>query len=1041
MAKKAKKCFPGDPRFSGWISPSSEDISALPRNAWLSTLLLDCILQRSAPPVDVTSTDTFHIGSLGTRTYIQSCNDLITYVPNGPDAVQVGRANRRKVSRIRASLQSCFRSRPVSRLLIPIVLVHHFFVLCLDCSFSSREFITNLTIYDSLQRRTRQINPDVATIVKEVNYFVRFYILQEEEHEHLRLTDEALLKRVEYGECPRQLNGFDCGLFAVGIVLHLVEGKVITMETFTQQDITGLRAKLTAVFGGEGTGLGTTSQVVRACFPKLNGSSILDTFGVEVLDVPAAEVHQVRSAGGSSITEEVETAVNKENTMDTAGHLGSDEDMETAVEKCASLLDATDDDSANGNEDALSYHTCEDSESSSEVKDDNVTDFRTGNEGSNLAKPVPVNKSPDVLFYDIMRDAKVDCFATLEEVMPLIETYEIRSGNHLRVQRSLRNQFKQFQCREHVDCPFQILISRRRSDGRFGVSKIKGLHGDVRRAPLAADGRHWKKRHPNLHGIIGQVVQTKEGTPTPADVQKTAATRSGLIVPYMTAYRALTHETSAQKAATLKNFEMIVPFLEALKSCNPDSIIGCERDKDMRVVELHVFPGIMNRALKFVRPVLSLDAAHLKSVFKGTLYVASVLTGSNDIFPIGFMISAGNEDGASWRKMLRYLKKACPIIGEQVYGNVDVDGVARPPFLFISDRDKGLKPALKAVFPDKFEMSCAKHIEGNVAQKFGKQCSKYVLAIAKTFSTRNSSRLFEEVRRIKPEAATYLDEITDKDRVLWRTTQWYSSSTAVVIPPRYGIVTSNTSEAVNNMFSEARDLGWLECVNKLIDIMSTRIYVCRKKYSEREGSEVVPRVAQIMKVRWDAAASMTVVELESGCGDFKVVEPSSLAEDDLAENTVRSSAGYLDQNRINIVKPDLQWCSCGVWQDFLYPCRHACAVFRKWKEKDFTYVIGNLVHPYYSFEFVQNTFRSNVFPVCLETLEYDGVTKEPALPKRQAGRPKTKRIRRRSKFVELKQSPVTCSICGKRGHNRRSCVPSVQKGAKSNEIAPVSNSV
>ncbi|KAI2505724.1 hypothetical protein MHU86_8686 [Fragilaria crotonensis] len=238
-----------------------------------------------------------------------------------------------------------------------------------------REFITNLTIYDSLQRRTRQINPDVATIVKEVNYFVRFYILQEEEHEHLRLTDEALFKRVEYGECPRQFNGFDCGLFAVGIVLHLVEGKVITMETFTQQDITGLRAKLTAVFGGEGTGLGTTSQVVRACFPKLNGSSILDTFGVEVLDVPAAEVHQVRSAGGSSITEEVETAVNKENTMDTAGHSGSDEDMETAVEKCASLLAATDDDSANGNEDALSYHTCEDSESSSELKDDNVTDF------------------------------------------------------------------------------------------------------------------------------------------------------------------------------------------------------------------------------------------------------------------------------------------------------------------------------------------------------------------------------------------------------------------------------------------------------------------------------------------------------------------------------------------------------------------------------------------------------------------------------------------------------------------------------------------
>jgi len=52
--------------------------------------------------------------------------------------------------------------------------------------------------------------------------------------------------------------------------------------------------------------------------------------------------------------------------------------------------------------------------------------------------------------------------------------------------------------------------------------------------------------------------------------------------------------------------------------------------------------------------------------------------------------------------------------------------------------------------------------------------------------------------------------------------------------------------------------------------------VCRQKYAQRDGSEVVPRVAQILKHRWDAAASMTVNELEVGCGDFKVVEPASI---------------------------------------------------------------------------------------------------------------------------------------------------------------------
>ena len=228
----------------------------------------------------------------------------------------------------------------------------------------------------------------------------------------------------------------------------------------------------------------------------------------------------------------------------------------------------------------------------------------------------------------------------------------------------------------------------------------------------------------------------------------------------------------------------LIPFLKALKCSNPNSVIGYTRDNEMRVSELHVFPGIMNRALKYIRPVVSLDAAHLKSVFKGTLYVASVLTGSNDIFPVGFMISAGIEDGKNWQKMLRLLKEACPIIEDQgCGGKVDTEGVVRPPFVFISNRDKGLKPALKEVFPNKYEMSCAKHIEANVKQKFGQQCAKYVFALAKTFSTRNASRLLEHIRRIKAEAAAYQEGITESG-VLWRTTQWYSSTTPVIMPPR-----------------------------------------------------------------------------------------------------------------------------------------------------------------------------------------------------------------------------------------------------------------
>jgi hypothetical protein len=237
------------------------------------------------------------------------------------------------------------------------------------------------------------------------------------------------------------------------------------------------------------------------------------------------------------------------------------------------------------------------------------------------------------------------------------------------------------------------------------------------------------------------------------------------------------------------------------------------------------------------------------------------------------------------------------------------------------------------------------------------------------------------------------------------------------------LVTSNTSKCVNNMFAEARSVGWQESMNHIVDIMSTRIFQCRTKHVDREPSEVVPRVAQVLKRQWDGAASMSVIELERGNGDFKVVESFSGHEadrddDDILANMPLRPGG---EQSIHIVKPDLQWCTCGRWQDYLYACRHACAVYRKWYEKDFEYVLQNLVHPYYTFEYVQKLYKSNIYPVCVDNINYDGTTKPPVVRGRQPGRPRTKRIRRRSEFLAEDDSPVTCSECGRRGHNKRTC--------------------
>ena len=169
------------------------------------------------------------------------------------------------------------------------------------------------------------------------------------------------------------------------------------------------------------------------------------------------------------------------------------------------------------------------------------------------------------------------------------------------------------------------------------------------------------------------------------DVVKASATVNNVEVPYMVARRALYDDVLQQKHASLKNFQLIVPYLDKLRKSNPMSVIGYTQTETFNIVDVHFFPGFVNEVLSFVRPVISVDAAHFRNDYHGMLYIASALSGNDDIYPIGFMIATGNEDKKNWTKMLRRLQQAFPIISEtQDY-----------PFMFVSDRDKGLKPALQ----------------------------------------------------------------------------------------------------------------------------------------------------------------------------------------------------------------------------------------------------------------------------------------------------------------------------------------------------------
>ena len=70
----------------------------------------------------------------------------------------------------------------------------------------------------------------------------------------------------------------------------------------------------------------------------------------------------------------------------------------------------------------------------------------------------------------------------------------------------------------------------------------------------------------------------------------------------------------------------LTPFLEEWKDVNPGSTIDWKVDWENSVEHVFVCPHYTECVLQHSCPVISMDAAHLKSCYKGTIYIYSQLT-------------------------------------------------------------------------------------------------------------------------------------------------------------------------------------------------------------------------------------------------------------------------------------------------------------------------------------------------------------------------------------------------------------------------------
>ena len=102
------------------------------------------------------------------------------------------------------------------------------------------------------------------------------------------------MQLVQYKDCPSQRNGYNCGICAVAMVLHLAEWIDITDDKFSQANATQARARLAETFASDDALM--TSNIFQDCFPYLLDNSIMEEMGLELMVfVPAEHKRCARS--------------------------------------------------------------------------------------------------------------------------------------------------------------------------------------------------------------------------------------------------------------------------------------------------------------------------------------------------------------------------------------------------------------------------------------------------------------------------------------------------------------------------------------------------------------------------------------------------------------------------------------------------------------------------------------------------------------------------------------------------------------------------
>ncbi|XP_076886006.1 uncharacterized protein LOC143535709 [Bidens hawaiensis] len=372
------------------------------------------------------------------------------------------------------------------------------------------------------------------------------------------------------------------------------------------------------------------------------------------------------------------------------------------------------------------------------------------------------------------------------------------------------------------------------------------------------------------------------------------------------------------------------------------------------------------------RELLGLDGAFLKGSYQGQVLVAVGLDPNNGIYPLAYAIAEA-ENKSSWTWFLECLQD-------------DLDLQSNSNFTFISDRQKGLIPALAQVFPAAEHRFCLRHIHQNMKLKWrGKAFKDCLWACATATTVPDFIEQMEELKKFNIEAYKWLAGIPPQH---WSRSHFTGRAQSDVL-------LNNMCEVLNSKTVDGREKPIISCLEFIREYLMKRIINVMKAQDKWNGP-LTPKATIILERNKKNAPSCIV----KWCGD----------------------------KRWQVTGTRGDWELSGI------PCKHVVAV--NWDMVVHKQEVGPLetwVNPCYFMDTWKEVYKYKIGPLNGPKLWPKcqvPTTLIAPFHRAQIGRP---RKNRRKDQVELednmevagkltrKGGTVTCKMCGDKGHNSRGC--------------------